>query len=322
MISIHCRGLSEEHINKEIKIRTAHSINPRLKLIGYDHETLESIIFPDQTIQLNCSFSKLTSFKSTNIVSINGITASGLTLPNKLNMLVLSHNNITDFSGLVFPNTEFIIFDCSHNKITSLAELKLPNSLIEFNCSNNQITNLSDLILPNNITKFDCSSNFDIKDLSNLVLPPSLEEFNCSYTGITNLSELTLGPNIISFKCHGNEITVIQDYDFPKSLLHFDLDSSVLISNPKFNSVLKQQLNNKVTYDEKLSRDNLLFIYLNFNLKFSEYDLLINMIELTYNLLSDPENEQQKTNSNWIIFYYFTSIILTWNTRNLLYHLS
>ena len=76
------------------------------------------------------------------------------------------------------------------------------------------------------------------------------------------------------------------------------IDIILLISNPKFNSVLKQQLNNKVTYDEKLSRDNLLFIYLNFNLKFSEYDLLINMIELTYNLLSDPENEQQKTNSN------------------------
>jgi hypothetical protein len=55
-----------------------------------------------------------------------------------------------------------------------------------------------------------------------------------------------------------------------------NISSNVTVVNPKFNSVLKGKLKNKVEFDhDKLNYDELTFLYLNFNMSYQQYELLI-----------------------------------------------
>jgi Leucine-rich repeat (LRR) protein len=179
----------------------------------------------------------------------------GITLPSSLEKFRCSYNHIRSFVGLILPNSlkEFI---CSSNHITSFAGLTLPNSLHVFYCYDNQITSFAGLILPNSLIKFHCSDN-----------------------RITSFHGLMLPNSIVNFYCNGNKIKVVKDFIFPSSLVEMVINDDVSFINPKFNSILKYHLTNRVKFDVKYyDHDELVFLYCNLEINFQRYNDIINYI--------------------------------------------
>jgi hypothetical protein len=52
-------------------------------------------------------------------------------------------------------------------------------------------------------------------------------------------------------------------------------DYEVKFVSPKFNSVLKYKLKNKVKLDSRAKYDDIIFIYLNFDMKYQQYESLL-----------------------------------------------
>jgi len=184
-----------------------------------------------------------------------------------------------DLAGLTLPQS-LTKFYCFNNEIKSFAGLTLPDSLKEFSCSNNKITSFDRLILPSSLEYFDCFNN-KITSFDELKLPESIREFNCYNNKITSFTGLTLPPLLTFFRCSENQITVVKDFEFPTNLISLIIDGNVKFINPKFNSVLRVKLRNKVEFDNKLRYDdlnyrrNLLFLYLNFSMTYNQYNHIL-----------------------------------------------
>jgi Leucine-rich repeat (LRR) protein len=291
-VNIDCENLTKVQINELI----AGLINIDLHLHDYKYEDFAGLILPSSLHLFSCFHNKITSF-------------IGLVLPPNLVKFNCSHNRIRSFDGLILPSSgKRKIFQCSYNKITSFIGLIIPDSFSFFDCSGNWITNFSDLNLPSSITYFNCSYNeitsfsglkflpdkvrglilleFDcsrnkITSLVGLELPHSLRKFNCSNNKITSFfSNFTKIPSSLrELNCLFNNITIIQDFEFPESLTKLEIDENVKFVNPKFNSALKLPLRNRVILNyNKLNRDNLLFLYLNFNFPYQQYESLMNEV--------------------------------------------
>jgi hypothetical protein len=300
-VIIDCSDSSKKQINEEIKTKTLNSNNIELVLSKYEHDTLESIILPNNgsiiTLHIIGKLESFVGLKLPNSLLIfncfgNQITSfEGLILPPSLTEFSCSGNQITSFTGLTLKSTDdsgdssLTEFYCSNNKITSFAGLTLPNSLTIFDCHSNKITSFAKLTLPPRITDFNCSDN-EITDFSEFKLNPddvrnSLKVFNCSYNRITSLSGLNLSNSLLeNFYCYGNIGIIIQDFIFPSTLIELAAGDHVKFINPRFNSVLVQKLENEVDFDTTLDHNNLIFLYLNF--RFDEhqvYDRLLSLIK-------------------------------------------
>jgi hypothetical protein len=206
-------------------------------------------------------------------------------------------------------STSIIEFDCSNNYIESFLGLKFPiteasgsstnptESLINFDCSQNRIKSFNHLtFLPNvKLTHFNCSSNhitsFKLKDSgAGLILPETLTIFDCSNNKITSFEledgvNLMLPNSLIDFSLKKNPILQIDSFKGGSNLKYLELSSKVKLIDPKFNSVLyRSEIN--VEFDPKLyTREELIFLYLNLNVRLSEEEtyhkcqLIISLIE-------------------------------------------
>jgi Leucine-rich repeat (LRR) protein len=256
-VRIKCKGLSKAQIDTKIEKKTRGLTDIRLIIRDYEHESLVGIMFPlnmigDSTLTyFVCSYSDITSFE-------------GLVLPVSTRYFWCSYSQITSFTGLVLsPDIKSSLkeFYCYENRISSFTNLKLPDSLEIFNCSHNQITSFTGLILPKSLTHFSCSHN-----------------------QITSFTDLKLDPPLLeSFDCYNNHITIIEDFVFPSHLIYLTLLSEIKFINPKFNSVLRIKLENRVEFS-KLDRSELIFLYLNFNMSCNEYDQILTSLS-SYEIL-------------------------------------
>jgi Leucine-rich repeat (LRR) protein len=236
--------LTKAQINNIIAEETRKYSATSVIIKNYPYEDFESIIFPETINQMYFEIGRIKTF-------------AGLKLnPTSLVRLEFYNNEITSFAGLILPSS-LTHFDCSKNHITSFVGLRLPPSLTYFDCSNNQITSFAGLKLPSSLRDFKCTDN-EIISFSGLVLPRSLEKFECL----------------------DNIVTIIEDFEFPSSLINLLLDLKIVFLNPKFNSVLSRQLRNAIVYNDMLEYENLdyynlLFIYLNFKLDIEGCESLI-----------------------------------------------
>jgi hypothetical protein len=60
------------------------------------------------------------------------------------------------------------------------------------------------------------------------------------------------------------------------------VDKRIKFINPKFNSVLRSKLKNEVTEFVNLDHDELIFLYLNFELTHEQYNRSLNLIIVNY----------------------------------------
>jgi Leucine-rich repeat (LRR) protein len=123
---------------------------------------------------------------------------------------------------------------------------------------------------------FDCSYN-KITSFNKLKLPDSIVDFRCSDNQITSFNKLKLPSSLLHFDCSCNKIKVIKNFVFPPNLMRLNIDLEVRFVNPKFNSVLEHKLKNKIKYDNRVisTHDELIFAYLNFDMNYQQYELLI-----------------------------------------------
>ena len=273
-IVIDCKNLTKTQINEQIENKTRGLESIELRISNYEYNDFVGI-------KLNIVNMNVFSCRDNKITSFEGLKLN----PDSLLEFYCSDNQITSFTGLILPNS-LTNFYCSYNRITSyfvadgLAGLKLPNSLTEFSCSNNQITSFDRLILPSSLEYFDCFNN-KITSFDELKLPESIREFNCYNNKITSFTGLTLPPLLTFFRCSENQITVVKDFEFPTNIISLTIDGNVKFINPKFNSVLRVKLRNKVEFDNKLRYDdlnyrrNLLFLYLNFSMTYDQYNHIL-----------------------------------------------
>jgi hypothetical protein len=248
-ININCSTLTKDQINEEIKEKTRGKVNVILLIFSYKYDDLVKI-----------------------------------EIPNSVSVFYCSNNQITSFAGLTLPDS-LKTFNCSYNQIKSFAGLTLPSSLKEFSCSWNQIINFAGLKLPNSLKVFVCSGN-QIISFAGLKLPPSLKGFYCSNNKIRSFessegeTELILPPSLEIFEYSDNGME-IQNFVFPPRLKVLGVNHLLHFVNPKFNSVLKRRLENKVELDhDRLNHDELIFLYFNFKFtNYQQYELIISEVE-------------------------------------------
>jgi Leucine-rich repeat (LRR) protein len=147
--------------------------------------------------------------------------------------------------------------------------LKLPNSLLEFYCDYTQISSFTGLILPSSLERFGCYGN-KITSFAEL-------KFDAHPVGSLNNSI----NSFLEFNCSDNDIKFIRDFVFPSNLIFLQVDSKVRFINSKFNSAVKDRLENKVEFNDqvKLTHDELIFLYLNFNISYQECESMITKFE-------------------------------------------
>jgi Leucine-rich repeat (LRR) protein len=246
---IDCKNLTKTQINEQIENKTRGLESIELRISNYEYNDFVGI-------KLNIVNMNVFSCRDNKITSFEGLKLN----PDSLLEFYCSDNQITSFTGLILPNS-LTNFYCSYNRITSyfvadgLAGLKLPSSLTKFNCSDNKITSFAGLKLPNSLTEFYCSDN-QITSFTGLVLPNSL----------------------IRFDCFSNQIKVIEDFKFPSSLQFLLLDMGIKFIKPKFNSVIKSELKSNNVEFESLDNQQLVFLYLNFDLNYQQYDKILNKL--------------------------------------------
>ena len=194
--------------------RAAQALPSEEELVyNYNPETQECEItrLDGQDISLNLNLSNL---------------QGELPLPRQLMLAVLycSHNEITTLAELPDSLTELW---CNSNQITTLPELpasltdldcsanrlaalpELPASLTELDCDRNQLTTIP--VLPDGLTFLSCSRN----KLTTLpVLPASLDVIYCSYNELTTLPELPA--NLTYLSSVFNQLTTLPE--LPTSL--------------------------------------------------------------------------------------------------------
>jgi Leucine-rich repeat (LRR) protein len=240
-VKLDCRKLTKSQINEALHKVTELSVaRIRLTMDGYFYDTMEDIILPNMIVRLY----------------LNGI--------------------IKSLKGLILPNSvEY--FNCSDTGLIDFGNPELSDNLLGFDCSGCRIESFKDLLLPNTLVKFNCFDN-GIKSFVGLILPNSLRVFHCSHNEITSLTGLELPPNLDNFECFGNKITSTHNFVFPPGLTKLAMGDKVEFINPRFNSVLRDKLYNKVIYD-KLDREHLIFVYLNFNLDYKQRNAILNLLE-------------------------------------------
>jgi Leucine-rich repeat (LRR) protein len=252
-IHIHCKDETKDQINKKIR-RKLSELSPNISKYGlliqnYNHDDLGGIIFPEgpkNMIIFTCIHSMKGKMK----------TFEGLILPTSLEILRFRICYIKSFIGLTLPpNLEK--FNCSDNEIESFNGLTLPESLTHFDCSGNSIYDFEGLRLNENLKIFDFENN-PINDFSDLKLNSKLEV-------------LYIGYDVI-------EDTPIKDIIFPSSLkiIINHQSTDVKYVNPIFNSVLENTIP-RVNFDVALyNREQLIFLYLNINIKsYLSYDEIL-----------------------------------------------
>jgi Leucine-rich repeat (LRR) protein len=117
-----------------------------------------------------------------------GITSlEGITFPEFMTYLPVSHNQITSLEGVVFPSN-LRVLQVPMNKITSLEGVDFLHKL----------TNLNDLQLQQN----------QITSLEGIVFPPGLVSLDLSDNKITSFKGMQFPLSLLNLKLQGNRIDV------------------------------------------------------------------------------------------------------------------
>ncbi|MEO6167413.1 MAG: T9SS type A sorting domain-containing protein [Chitinophagales bacterium] len=141
-------------------------------------------------------------------------------LPNSLESLYCSDNEITSFTGVLPPNLQQL--KCENNLLSSLPSL--PNSLQSLFCSDNVLTALPPL--SNNLDNLTCNDNH----LSSL--PPLPSHLTSIHTNLNNLSQLPELPlSLKKLYCEQNQLLTLPA--LPPSLTTLEVSGNPLACLPE-----------------------------------------------------------------------------------------
>ncbi len=117
------------------------------------------------------------------------------------------------------PNTYIHLGDMG---ITSLKDIKFPESFTWLPLSHNQITSLEGIALPPNLSILQIPNN-KLTSLDGVAFPPKLTDLQLQYNQITSLEGVVFPPGLVSLDLSNNQITSFAGMQFPLSLFSLKL---------------------------------------------------------------------------------------------------
>jgi hypothetical protein len=219
--------------NKIKFINIIYNKNCKLKSLLLDSNLIRSLL----SLKLPNTI-KYLSLKSNILIS----TIDGLdNLPNSLNILDLSHNNITHIDQISIEKTNLIKLDLSSNLLNSVSGIEYFPNLEELNIENNKLHRISELSKLLKIKKINMYENF-IDKMFQISLMSEINELKLSLFWSQNNS-------FIQFVESLNNLTKLT-----KLKIKFCIDKSILLI-PFINQNTIHKLKLKIPQLSKLELD-------------------------------------------------------------------
>lgn len=137
----------------------------RIEQVASLHNSLEtvSLVGPVEAHETGCiawpvgyDYSNFSHLTTVCLSNMGLVSISGISLPQSIKHLVVSHNSIVSLAGITFPET-LATLDLSYNNLTGSFKTSLPLELRVLNVRRNYIEDM--MFLPDSIEDLDISFN-------------------------------------------------------------------------------------------------------------------------------------------------------------------